>query len=324
MLRLEVADAATHVPDDVIALPVRAERLRQKVVGLVHDVQRRVVRTLEAALVVGDEGIAAFEEIVAVLLLRRTVVNRPEAAVAVRIAERIECAAEEERGASVPVEELGGEVLVGRNRPIAHDVREEQEAVVVRRDAGDLAANHLHPTVEDLLQVVGGDLGADDFAGRDGPLHGLDELAFLRLDAERDEVRADELRNGVKGLGSDVARGLAPLDGNRLVLQERQRDLGLHERGLHRIDDAEERRDLLAVAQGDPDVVEKLREHRIGRMLRAELRLEPDLLRLDVDEIALDVLKTQRLDVRGLDVLLARRRRQFLKKCHTDIIAETP
>ena len=137
-------------------------------------------------------------------------------------------------------------------------------------------------------------------------------------------MSADELRDGVKGLGSDVARGLAPLDGNRLVLQERQRDLGLHERGLHRIDDAEERRDLLAVAQGDPDVVEKLREHRIGRMLRAELRLEPDLLRLDVDEIALDVLKTQRLDVRGLDVLLARRRRQFLKKCHTDIIAETP
>lgn len=314
VLGLKVADAAAGIPDDVVPLPVFPERLGEEVVGFVHDVEGRVVGALEGALVVGNEAVAALEEVVAVLGLGRARVDRPKSAVAVVVAELVEPAVEEEGGAAVFVEELGGEIFVGGDGAVAHDVGEEEEAIILGGNVGDFAADHFDPAVEDLLEVVGRDLCADDFTGGDGGADGFDELPFLRLDAEGDEVRADVLRDGVEGFGRERGRGFAPADGFRA--EERERDFRLHEGGFHAVDDAEKGRNFLAFVESDLHVVEQLREHGVGGDAEADFRLEPDFLGLDVDEVFLISLETEGFDVGVFDVFFGRGGSEFFEKGH--------
>lgn len=65
---------------------------------------------------------------------------------------------------------------MGRGRPIVHDVSEKEQGVVFRLDSGDFFANHLHPFIEDLLEIVRRDLRADDIAVFDGIFYCFDKF----------------------------------------------------------------------------------------------------------------------------------------------------
>lgn len=89
---------------------------------------------------------------------------------------------------------------------------ELEERVIILGDIPDLASDHRDPLIENLFQVVGRDLDANDLALLYGVLEGLEKLLFMGLDPERHKVRPDEGGDNLQRFRCNVARSFPPLD----------------------------------------------------------------------------------------------------------------
>ena len=90
MLDLEVADATAHISDDVVFLSIFAEGLGEEVIGLVDDMERRVVRSFETSLVDGDQTVPPLEEVVAVFGLGWSIIDGSKSPISLSIAEFVD------------------------------------------------------------------------------------------------------------------------------------------------------------------------------------------------------------------------------------------
>lgn len=73
---------------------------------------------------------------------------------------------------------------MGRNCPIVHDIREKEEGIFGLVYFTDFSPNHRRPFIEDLLEIVGCDLSANDIALLDGVVYSLYKLLFMSLDTK--------------------------------------------------------------------------------------------------------------------------------------------
>ena len=177
-----------------------------------------------------------------------------------------------------------------------------------------LPPDHIDPFIEDLLQIIGRDLRANDLALLYRVPEGPDKLVFLRFDLEGNEVRTDILRDGIQRFLRNIAGPPAPLD--RLFFEERNNVRALHDGRFLRIDHRKKWRDVLALVQCLLHIMQQLREHGITRKLVVILRLEPNFLRLNIDQVFRIPLQSQRLDVNILHVLLAFYELQLFEERH--------
>ena len=92
--------------------------------------------------------------------------------------------------------EFGGQVFMCRDSTIVHNVGKKQQGVVFDRHTRKFLPNHRYPFIEDLFEVIGRDLGADNIARFNGELDGGNELFFVRGNFERHKISADKSRHG--------------------------------------------------------------------------------------------------------------------------------
>ena len=78
VLHLQIADAAAHIPDDIAFLPIGAERGDKLFIGLIDDVQGRVIGALELLFIERQQAVPPFEQIMPVLRFGRAVIDCPE------------------------------------------------------------------------------------------------------------------------------------------------------------------------------------------------------------------------------------------------------
>lgn len=125
MLHFEIPDTTAHIPDDIFFLPVVSEGRGESVIGLVYDMERRIIGSLEAPLIEWDQGVTAFEEIVTIFGFRWLMVDLPELAVSLFVPEFIDMSSEGKYRISIFIEEFCREIEVSRIRPIMHDISKE-------------------------------------------------------------------------------------------------------------------------------------------------------------------------------------------------------
>ena len=63
--------------------------------------------------------------------------------------------------------------------------------------AVNFTAHHCHPFIEDLLEVIRRNLGADGVAGFNGSFNGADEFVFVGFNLERHKICTDMGRHFV-------------------------------------------------------------------------------------------------------------------------------
>ncbi len=98
------------------------------------------------------------------------------------------------------------------NVSVGHDIGKKQQSVIIFARADDFSPNHLHPLVENLLEIVGSDLRAHDFSRTNRSFNRFDELRLVRFNSKGYEVRPDVLRNLVKRFRSNFTRRLTPFN----------------------------------------------------------------------------------------------------------------
>jgi len=86
VLYFEVTDTTTHIPDDVVFLPVISEGLSEFIIRLVYDMQWSVIGSFKASLIEWNQRVSAFEEVVSVFCFWWLVVDLPELAVSLLVA----------------------------------------------------------------------------------------------------------------------------------------------------------------------------------------------------------------------------------------------
>lgn len=230
-------------------------------------------------------------------------VDRPEAAVAFLVAQLIVVPAQTEYRRTILVQQFGGQVSVGGHRAVVHDVGEKQQCVIFLVHADDLATNHLHPFVEDLLEIVRRDLRADDVAGFDRRFYRADEFVFMRGDLERDEMRADVGRDFIQRFLGILAGRLAPF--HSLPGQERQHVGAFHQCRFFGINHRQKRRHGFTFVQRILNVMQQLREHRIAGIFARVLGLKPDFIGANIDQAFGIAFQPERLDISIFNVFFA-------------------
>ncbi len=188
MLYFEVTDATTHIPDDVVFLPVISEGFSEFIIRLVHDMQWSVVGSFKTSLIERNQRVSAFEEIVSIFCFWWLVVDLPELAVSLLVSEFVYVTSERENGITIFVEELRGEIEMCGICPVVHDICEEEEGVVFFSYSPYLSTDFLDPFIEDLLEIIGGYLCADDVTTFDSIFDCLDEFLFVSFNPKRDKV----------------------------------------------------------------------------------------------------------------------------------------
>ena len=94
MLYFEVTDATTHIPDDVVFLPVISEGFSEFIIRFVHDMQWSIVGSFKASLIERNQRVSAFEEVISVFCFWWLVIDLPELAVSLLVSELIDVASE--------------------------------------------------------------------------------------------------------------------------------------------------------------------------------------------------------------------------------------
>ena len=303
MLDLQVAHAAAHIPHDVFALPVLAQRFSQLVVGFIHHMQRRVIRAFEAALIHWNQVIAALQQVIAVFGFGRFVVNRPKLAVALFIAQLVHFSAQAKHRRTIFVQQLGGQIGVGGHGAVVHDVRKKQQRVIFFGHARNLAANHRHPFIKHLFQVIGCDLRANNVARANGRFNSSHKLIFVRRNFERDKVRADMGRYGVQRLLGVLAGRFTPFNG--FFSQKGQHICRFHNGGFFGIDHRQKWRQRLARIQRHLHVMQQLRKHGVAGVSAGVFGLKPYFLGLNIDQALGVAFQAQGFDVRIFNVFFA-------------------
>jgi hypothetical protein len=73
---------------------------------------------------------------------------------------------------------------MGRICPIVHDICEEEESVVFFFYACDFSTDFLHPFIEDLFEIIGCYLRADDVTTFDSIFDSFDKFCLVRFDTK--------------------------------------------------------------------------------------------------------------------------------------------
>jgi hypothetical protein len=81
MLHFQIAYTATHIPDDIVLLPVIPEGFGKFIVGFVHDMQGSIIGSFKASLIEWYERVSTFEEVISIFCFWWLVVDLPELAV---------------------------------------------------------------------------------------------------------------------------------------------------------------------------------------------------------------------------------------------------
>ena len=80
---------------------------------------------------------------------------------------------------------------MGRYRAIAHNIRKEEQRIILFRYILDFTPYHGHPFVKYLFEIVRRDLGADNIALGYGVFDGMDKLLFVGFYLEADKISPD-------------------------------------------------------------------------------------------------------------------------------------
>ena len=88
-------------------------------------------------------------------------------------------------------------MFVGTDLAITHHIGIEKFCVVLVFRIHDFLADHLDPLIENLFEIVGRNLRADDFAFFYGVSQCVDKFFLVRFDIETHKMRADVLRNNI-------------------------------------------------------------------------------------------------------------------------------
>lgn len=307
MFCFQIADAAAHIPDDIVPLPIFPQSFRQQFIGFVHDVQRRVKRAFEIAFIDRNQAVPPFQQIVAVFLFGRAVVNRPKLLVSFLVADFVQAPFQQKRRHIVFVDQLGRQFLMRGRFSVAHNVGVKQQGIFVGVQAADFPSDHVHPPVEHLFQIVRRDLRADDFAVFDGVFYGFYKFVALRFDLKSDKARPDVCRYGFQSFPRVLAGGFPPVDFICFVFfnQKRQDFGGFHNRRLDTVHHAKKRRNFLAFFMGGEHIAQQLREHFIDGCLTAFFGFKPNFLCLYVDQIFSCSFQSENINVNVFDIFFA-------------------
>lgn len=176
MLHFQITHATTHIPDDVVLLPVISERFSEFVIRFVHDMQWSVVGSFKASLIERNQRVSAFEEVVSIFSFWWLMVDLPELTVSFFVPQFVDVTSEGENRITIFVEELRREIQMRRICPVMHDVCEEEESIVFFFYFCDFSTDFFHPFIEDLFEIIGRYLCTDDITTFDSISDGLDKF----------------------------------------------------------------------------------------------------------------------------------------------------